>query len=186
MRLTQLGYRCGVINSTTYEEANNHTGNWIRQRSRWIKGYMQTYLVHMRNPWLLYRTIGFAGFWGFQFFIGGSVFVVLLNPVLWVFFFVWLLAGPNVRWLFPGLILDISVINLLFGNAMFIYFNMVGAFKRKYYYLIPYALTAIPYWWLMSIAGYKGLWQLIHKPFFWEKTVHGLTRHVDIPVRKPA
>ena len=67
-----MGYRVGVVNSTTFEEANNHLWNWIRQRSRWIKGYMQTYLVHMRRPVQVYRRLGHVGFWGFQFFIGGT------------------------------------------------------------------------------------------------------------------
>ena len=50
VRAYAKGYKMAIVNSTTYEEANNETINWIRQRSRWIKGYMQTYLVHMRNP----------------------------------------------------------------------------------------------------------------------------------------
>jgi len=68
VRLTQLNYRVGVVNSTTYEEATNRFGNWIRQRSRWIKGYMQTYLVHMRHPVRLYRSLGHVGFWGSSFY----------------------------------------------------------------------------------------------------------------------
>ncbi len=81
VRITQLGYRVGVVNSTTFEEANNHIGNWVRQRSRWIKGYMQTYLVHMRKPAAFYRSVGRVGFWGFQFFVGGTVVNALLTPL---------------------------------------------------------------------------------------------------------
>ncbi|MFX6759411.1 glycosyltransferase family 2 protein, partial [Acinetobacter baumannii] len=50
VRVFEKKYKVGVVNSTTLEEANNEPFNWIRQRSRWIKGYMQTTLVHMRNP----------------------------------------------------------------------------------------------------------------------------------------
>lgn len=82
-RLTQLGYRVGVVNSTTYEEANTSIPNWIRQRSRWIKGYMQTYLVHMRRPIHLYQSLGFVGFVGFQFFIGGTFLTALIAPLLY-------------------------------------------------------------------------------------------------------
>ena len=32
------------------------------------------------------------------------------------------------------------------------------------------------YWVLMSIGAWKGFIQLIHKPFYWEKTVHGLDK----------
>ncbi len=185
VRLTQKGYTCGVINSTTFEEANNDLGNWIRQRSRWIKGYMQTYLVHMRDPIRLYRSLGHVGFWGFQFFIGGSILVVLLNPLMWGLFAAWLIFGIELRAYFPGILLNLCLLNLLIGNAAFTYFNMVGAFKRKYYDLIPYGLTAMFYWWLMSIAAYKGLWQLLHRPFYWEKTHHGLTK-IDLDTPAPA
>ena len=61
MRLAQEGYTVGVINSTTYEEANGVLPSWIKQRSRWIKGYMQTWLVHMRHPielWTVDRDEG--------------------------------------------------------------------------------------------------------------------------------
>ena len=50
IRLFKRGYRTRIVDSTTYEEANSQFGNWIRQRSRWLKGYMQTWLVHMRHP----------------------------------------------------------------------------------------------------------------------------------------
>ena len=55
IRLYKRGYQTAIIDSTTYEEANSKLGNWIRQRSRWIKGYMQTWLVHNRNPLRLLR-----------------------------------------------------------------------------------------------------------------------------------
>jgi len=42
IRLAQKGYRCAILDSTTYEEANCEMGNWLRQRSRWLKGYVQT------------------------------------------------------------------------------------------------------------------------------------------------
>ncbi len=192
VRLTQRGYRVGVVNSTTFEEANNHIPNWIRQRSRWVKGYMQTYLVHMRKPLELYRSLGHVGFWGFQFFIGGNVVTILAMPFTYTMFGIWLATQSSVfDAIFPPAVLYVSLFNLLIGNGMFIYLNMLGAFKRHYFRLIPYALTAPVYWVLMSIAGYKALWQLIHNPFYWEKTTHGLSQfaHHDLspaPTKKTA
>lgn len=72
IRAAMRGYTVGVVNSTTYEEANNRVGNWIRQRSRWIKGYMQTTLVHSRNPWRLLRQVGPWKFLGFFLLIAGT------------------------------------------------------------------------------------------------------------------
>jgi glycosyltransferase XagB len=183
VRLTQRGYRVAVLNSTTFEEANGHLGNWIRQRSRWVKGYMQTYLVHMRRPRKLYKSLGGVGFWGFQFFVGGNTVTVLALPFVYAMFLVWLVSGTTLfEPLFPPVILYISLFNLLFGNGLFIYIYMLGAFKRHQYRLMPYAMTAPFYWIIMSIAGYKGLWQLIFNPFYWEKTRHGLSsfQHHDI------
>lgn len=183
VRLTQRGYSVGVLNSTTFEEANNHVPNWIRQRSRWVKGYMQTYLVHMRKPRELYRSLGPVGFWGFQFFVGGNLLTVLLLPWILGLYIFWLVTQSNlIDPIFPPWVLYLSIFNLVFGNGFFIYINMLGAFKRSYYRLIPYALTAPAYWVLMSVAGYKAFWQLIHNPFYWEKTHHGLStfEHDDL------
>lgn len=187
VRLTQRGYRVGVANSTTFEEANSHVGNWIRQRSRWFKGYMQTYLVHMRKPVELYRSLGHTGFWGFQFFVGGNILTALSLPFMLVMFVYWLAT----RWsgfdiIFPPVVLYISLFNLIIGNGFFVYLNMLGAFKRHNFHLMPYALTVPAYWLLMTVAAYKGLWQLIHNPFFWEKTTHGLSqfKHDDLDLHR--
>ncbi len=192
VRYTQLNYRVGIVNSTTYEEANSHIGNWIRQRSRWIKGYMQTYLVHMRHPIDLYRSLGGGAFWGFQFFIGGAVLSALMAPFLYFMYFFWLYTQTHaLDLLFPSFILYISLFNLLIGNGLLIYLSTLSVFKRRFYSLIPWALTIPFYWILMSIASYRALWQLIHDPFYWEKTVHGLTSHkhdsdvIPPPITKP-
>lgn len=177
IRFSQFGYCVGVVNSTTFEEANTHYGNWIRQRSRWIKGYLQTYLVHMRSPFDLYRKIGFRAFFSFQFFIGGTFLTALVTPVLYGVFFIWLMTRTGAfDPMFVEPLLYVSLLNLLLGNAFFIYILMIGVFKRGYYNLIPYALTTPVYWLMLSQAALKGLWQLFTNPFYWEKTQHGLSK----------
>jgi cellulose synthase/poly-beta-1,6-N-acetylglucosamine synthase-like glycosyltransferase len=179
VRLTQKGYRVGVVDSTTFEEASCHTGNWIRQRSRWMKGYMQTFLVHTRRPLHLLRTIGPLGFLGFVFFIGGTVLSGLLNPVFWLLYLVWLFAATsNFDPVFPQVLLFLSLFNLLAGNGAFIFLHMLAPIRRGWLHLIPYSLTALAYWVMISIAAYKGLWQLLHNPFYWEKTQHGVSKHI--------
>jgi cellulose synthase/poly-beta-1,6-N-acetylglucosamine synthase-like glycosyltransferase len=179
VRLTQKGYRVGVVDSTTFEEASCHTGNWIRQRSRWMKGYMQTFLVHTRRPLHLIRTIGPLGFLGFVFFIGGTVLAGLLNPVFWLLYVVWLIAATNgFDPIFPQLLLFLCLFNLLAGNGAFIFLHMLAPIRRGWLNLIPYSLTALGYWVMISIAAYRGLWQLLRNPFYWEKTQHGVSRHV--------
>jgi cellulose synthase/poly-beta-1,6-N-acetylglucosamine synthase-like glycosyltransferase len=176
VRLTQKGYRVGVINSTTFEEANVRAGNWVRQRSRWLKGYMQTYLVHMRRPLKLFMSLGPRAFVGFQFFIGGNIVAALGAPVFWIIYGYWLITqSAALEPYFPGILLYLNLFNLVIGNVAFTYLAVVAPLKRGLYNLIPYGLSVFAYWVLMSIAAYKGLWQLVTRPFYWEKTQHGLS-----------
>jgi len=178
IRIGQRGYRVGVVDSTTFEEASCHTGQWIRQRSRWMKGYMQTVLVHTRRPLHFLRTAGPLGFLGFVFFIGGTVLAGLLNPIFWFFYAVWLAASAaKFDPLFPQFLLFLCLFNLLAGNGAFTYLIMLAPIRRNWLYLIPFSFTLFGYWVLISVAAYRGLWQLIRNPFFWEKTQHGISRY---------
>jgi cellulose synthase/poly-beta-1,6-N-acetylglucosamine synthase-like glycosyltransferase len=180
IRLTQKGYRVGVVDSTTFEEASCRTGQWMGQRTRWIKGYMQTFLVHTRRPLHMLRTIGLTGFLGFVFFIGGTVLTGILNPIFWVLYLTWLVTiSVSDDPLFPQILLFLSLFNLLAGNGAFIFLSMVAPIRRGWLGLIPCSLTVIGYWALISIAAYRALWQLLRRPFHWEKTQHGLSRHMD-------
>ena len=180
IRIGQKGYRVGVVDSTTYEEASCRTAQWLGQRSRWIKGYMQTLLVHTRRPLHLIRTVGVLGSLGFVFFIGGTVLTGLLNPVFWLFYAIWLAASAaNLDVIFPQSLLLLCLFNLLAGNGAFTYLIMLAPIRRGWLALIPFSFTLFGYWILISLAAYKALWQLVRHPFFWEKTQHGLSRHVD-------
>ncbi|HEY8598322.1 MAG TPA: glycosyltransferase family 2 protein, partial [Thermomicrobiales bacterium] len=175
VRLFKRGFRTAVIDSTTFEEANPRLGNWIRQRSRWIKGYAQTWLVHMRHPIRLWRALGPGGFLSFQFLIGGTVLVLLLNPLFWALTLLWFVSFWSlIERLFPGPIYYIAVIALYFGNFAFIALSVAGALARGHYRLVKYSLLSPFYWVLMSIAAWKGVLQLLYRPHYWEKTQHGL------------
>lgn len=187
IRASQHGYTVGVINSTTYEEANCAVKNWIRQRSRWIKGYMQTWLVHNRNPLRSLRKLGLKNWLSYQFFIGGSFFTFLTSPIMWLLFIYWLLT--HAYWLqnlFPSWLVYLGLFNLLVGNAIGIYLNLVAVFRRGYYDLAFYALLNPIYWQLHSMAAYMALWQLFTKPFYWEKTIHGLSKFTHAKVQEAA
>ncbi|MEM7424410.1 MAG: glycosyltransferase family 2 protein, partial [Pseudomonadota bacterium] len=84
MRLARRGMRCDVIPTTTMEEANCRLVPWIRQRSRWLKGYIMTWLSHMRSPKRLWSDLGPVGFLGLNvLFIGGAI-TYLGIPVFWL------------------------------------------------------------------------------------------------------
>ncbi|HPF17040.1 MAG TPA: glycosyltransferase [Thermotogota bacterium] len=177
IRASAESYRVGIIRSTTYEEANPQVWNWIRQRSRWVKGYMQTTLVYNRHPVKMIKVLGLKKWLSFQFFIGGTPLVFLINPILWGFFILWLTANPVfLTEMFTPFTLGLSLFNFLFGNFLGIYMNLLGAFRRRNFSLIPISLLNPFYWLLHSAASYKALWQLLYKPHYWEKTVHGLSK----------
>lgn len=177
IRLRRLGFKCGTIDSTTFEEANCQFINWIKQRTRWVKGYIQTYLVHMREPLKLFKTVGFRGFVSLQLFVGGTILTNFFNLILWfIFGMSLLLPNESVNFLFNPSVLWIAKLNLYLGSILIILLNILAVFKRRYYSLLPYALTAPLYWFMMSIATYRSIYQIIFKPSVWEKTEHGISK----------
>jgi cellulose synthase/poly-beta-1,6-N-acetylglucosamine synthase-like glycosyltransferase len=178
IRLARLGMRVRTLDSTTFEEATNHLGHWLRQRTRWLKGYMQTWLVHMRDPRQLIHNAGIGGFFGFQLFVGGTVLAALLNPLLWLIFVLsYFISVPIVG--FPDAAHSLSGFGLLLANGLFAYLAMLGPYRRGWLDLSPYALSMPVYWLLISAAAYRALWQLARNPWYWEKTPHGTSRYVD-------
>jgi len=176
IRASALGYRVGVVNSTTFEEANTSIPNFVRQRSRWIKGYMQTSLVHSRDPIALVRRIGFVRFASFVLLIGGTpaaFLAVLPFYALTVASFV--VPSEWIAQVFPLWLLWLCLLNFIIGNVVIVYLTMMGPYKRGSFNLILWALLNPIYWILHSVASYKALWQLLFKPHYWEKTAHGLT-----------
>ena len=104
VRLFKQGKKTAIIDSVTLEEANSNISNWIRQRSRWIKGYFQTYLIHMRHPVKLAKQLGFHIFI-FQLVIGARTTFMLINPILWLatilYFTMYAVVGPTIESFYP-------------------------------------------------------------------------------------
>jgi cellulose synthase/poly-beta-1,6-N-acetylglucosamine synthase-like glycosyltransferase len=174
VRLHRRGYRTVMTDSTTWEEANSRLRSWLRQRSRWVKGYLQTWLVHMRHPLSLLRQLGPAGWFSFQMTVGGSVLCYLLNPIYWGLTVAWLSTHhPGITRLFPPVIYALGLFCLYVGNFVFVYLAVLGCLYRRYWSLVKYALATPVYWLLMSIGAYRGVLQLLTRPFYWEKTDHG-------------
>ncbi|WP_433260595.1 glycosyltransferase family 2 protein [Actinosynnema sp. CS-041913] len=190
VRIARRGWDVRMIDSVTYEEANSELGNWIRQRSRWIKGYFQTWLVHMRNPWRLLRELGVRRFVGFQLTFGLSTVTTLVNPLFWVLTCLYLVVGPEpIEPLFPPAVLYAGVATMLGGNLAVLYHFMAGCMERGLHRAVPTMLTVPLYWALMSVAAYKALSQLLRpgKRHHWELTRHGLVADEShgIPLQAP-
>ncbi|MCS7316539.1 MAG: glycosyltransferase [Bryobacterales bacterium] len=176
VRFTMSRWRVGMLDSTTLEEANSRVGNWIRQRSRWVKGYLLTWLVYMRHPWRTLRRLGWKGFLGFQAFVGGAFLGPLVFPPLAAMYLFWLVTrSPLLDAIFPSPVLAVALLTLLIGNGFLIYFHMLAAWHRGLHLLVFCAAQLPLYYLLMSLAAWKGLWQLVTRPHYWEKTEHGLS-----------
>jgi len=178
IRLVKRGYQTAVINSTTLEEANSDLRNWFGQRTRWIKGYMQTYLIHMRRPHEFLQNWKEPHVITFQLVVGGKVLSMFINPLMWVITICYFLfrakIGLFIESFFPSPILYMGVISLLLGNFLYIYYYMIGCAKHGHHELVKYGFLVPFYWLAMSMAAWMAFYKLIVAPHHWSKTKHGL------------
>ncbi len=174
IRLAYLGYETRMLPSLTLEEAPITLRAWLMQRTRWIKGYIQTWLVYMRDPGELKRRLGTTGYYGFQFFVGVPALTFLLAPIFWAVFIVSLTGYVTDR-LSPLLytLCAISFLGGIFSNWLYaravLYTEGWRGMER--------AFTLYPLYWLLhSVAAARALWQLATDPHYWDKTTHGVSR----------
>lgn len=173
IRLVRHGYRTEILPTTTLEEANCLGLPWVKQRSRWIKGYMMTYLTHMRAPRTLYRQLGPRGFAGFQILFLCSLSQSLLAPLLWSLWSLCLgfghplssLIGAPEMVILSGLFMTCEIVNLSVG--------VLGLRRSGHKMSVLWVPTLMLYFPLQALAAYKALWEMLHKPFYWDKTTHG-------------
>ena len=176
LRIAASGYRTTVLDSQTLEEANSDPINWVRQRSRWYKGYLQTWLVQMRRPRKLFYTIGLRNFIRFNLVLAGTPVIAVLNLLFWLITVLWFLGQPAlVGAVFPWYIYFPALAALILGNGATLYMNMIALREDDRADLLLAALTVPLFWVMMSVAAAKGTYQLIRSPSYWEKTFHGLS-----------
>ncbi len=178
VRLARQGFTTEVLASTTWEEAPVSFGQWLPQRTRWLKGWYQTYFVHTRRPWLLLRQLGIARGLGFHVFLGGLLLSTLMHPLFYLFVGLHLVApaGLEIPDVFGGHIMWFaSGGTLLFGFLTSIAVGVLAA-RRRGHGLFWAAVQSPLCWLLISAASYRALWQLWRQPFLWEKTAHGKAR----------
>ena len=178
-RLARHGYRTEMLATTTGEEANCHIIPWIKQRSRWLKGYMVTYLVHMRSPRMLLRQMGVWKFLGFQLHFVTALSQFLLAPLLWSCWLIVLgIPHPLTGLTSSALIRDLSY--LFFAvEACTMVFALRAVSGPGHRHLVPWLPTLHAYFPLGVFAAYKALIELVFQPFYWDKTKHGLSAGPD-------
>jgi cellulose synthase/poly-beta-1,6-N-acetylglucosamine synthase-like glycosyltransferase len=173
-RLARFGYRSVTFGSTTFEEAPISFGNWLRQRTRWMKGWMQTWAVHMRHPVRLWRDLGPTGFATLNVVVGGHVLTALAYPILLATLLALLLGAtfPRAAWLMLPTPLHLAA--MMAGCASTVVVGLIGlARRRQLRHGWVMALTPL-YWLCLSIAAWRALLQYVWSPYHWEKTAHGI------------
>lgn len=183
IRLYKQDFKILMLDSTTYEEATTGIPAWFRQRTRWLKGWMQTYIVHMRNPLDAIRELRLKGFLGLQ-----LIFACILASA---FVYPWVCAYLLWQFVAPPVISDASH----FGYDWFLMFCLANlgfslfasmclgltALRSGNHNISWVNICALPiYWMLISVAVYRAFIQLFVSPSYWEKTEHGVSCQMPI------
>jgi cellulose synthase/poly-beta-1,6-N-acetylglucosamine synthase-like glycosyltransferase len=181
IRLHRHRLRTRVVASVTLEEANSDFVNWVKQRSRWYKGYLQTWIVHMRRPVQLWRDLGTRGFVQFNLFVGGTPVLAALNPIFWTLTLLWFTDKPHfIRAIFPGPVFYVGLLCWSVGNFCQMYLWVIATRMTRRRELLLAALLSPLYWAMMSVGVAKALIQLVTTPSYWEKTTHGLYERAKV------
>jgi len=185
VRLARHGYKTELLPTVTREEATSLAWPWVRQRSRWLKGFLVTYFVHMRRPLTLLRDLGPWRFIGIQTLFLAAVSQFAAAPVLWSF---WLtlfgVTHPVASTLGDGVVLGFAVL-FVCAELLSLVLGLVAVSGNEHRHLMPFVPTMAAYFTLGAVAAYKAIWELVHVPFYWDKTQHGVTSETD-PIPKPA
>jgi cellulose synthase/poly-beta-1,6-N-acetylglucosamine synthase-like glycosyltransferase len=186
-RLARAGFRTAMIASSTHEEAPAELGPWLRQRTRWFKGWMQTWTVHMRAPRRLWRELGPQGFIAVQLTVGGNVLAALVHPLFLAGAAVCMAIGytpwngeQNV------VLLSIYLLNLTVGYLGSGVLGYVGLARRGLTGTTWVLLATPLHWLLLSLAAWRAVWQVLTAPHRWEKTEHGRARRSRRAERRTA
>jgi cellulose synthase/poly-beta-1,6-N-acetylglucosamine synthase-like glycosyltransferase len=175
IRLAYHGFTTDMLPSITYEESPISLAAWLKQRSRWIKGYIQTWLVYMRDPLSLLAKLGIPAFFGFQFFVGAPAITFLLAPIFWGFSLL-MVSGYAPVLKLPYWLMLCCWLTLVLGFTVQ-WATAAMAVRREEWRGMQIAQHLYPFYWLLhSIACVKALWQLMTKPHYWEKTSHGRSK----------
>jgi cellulose synthase/poly-beta-1,6-N-acetylglucosamine synthase-like glycosyltransferase len=188
-RLARFGYRSVTFDSTTNEEAPIRFKAWLGQRSRWMKGWMQTWGVHMREPRRLWQQAGPRGFLTLNIIVGGNVLTALAYPILLIELAACLLTnitGGVSGLFFTGSLAPLHIATIAAGFASTVLIGLMGLARRGRL-RSGWVLALTPFYWgCLSVAAWRALWQLWRDPYRWDKTEHGLTQSPPSAATPPA
>lgn len=175
IRLARHGYVTELIPTVTFEEANCRAWPWVKQRSRWLKGFAITWLVHMREPRALLRDLGFIHFMGVQTLLLATFAQFAFAPLLWSFWIT--LAGfehPVALTLGAPVALAMAWF-FVFTEVVNMTISLVAVSRREHRHLMAYVLTMPLYFPMAALSAYKAIKEIVVEPFYWDKTEHGVS-----------
>ncbi len=174
-RLARAGWQTGCLPSTTWEEACCTVRPWILQRARWMKGWLQTWLVHMRRPLVFVREAGAGGLFTLHGMLGAGIFAALAHPFFLILTLRDVFLGVSTAdlWTSVGTALGAMVLTAGYGAAMLC--GALGLYRRQMLRLWPWLMALPLYWILLSAAAWLALWDFLVHPHHWRKTQHGVS-----------
>ncbi|KXG84733.1 glycosyl transferase [Agrobacterium bohemicum] len=176
MRLYRLGYYSDVISYQTLEDAPTDIFVWLAQRSRWFKGWLQSWLVMMRSPVSVAKEMGWKAYLVFHLLIGGMLLSSLTHPLFIVYLMVvghtiWT-EGPSVFSTTQLALIGIDTVNIVASYAIFLLMGTRAMIKHERGMIGKRWLATPLYWLLLSAAAWRAVFELRYKPFVWNKTPH--------------
>lgn len=164
LRFSRFGRRVRMLNLPTYEDAPTQLPVWFAQRSRWIKGFVQTWLVLMRRPGILIKEVGWQQFLAIQLALGGAIIAPIFHaPVMLLA----LLACASVE-----ISLGIAGWSLLMFGLLAGFLSDVLAPGPWSFSRLVAVITRPLYWPMHTVSAVRALWELVVAPQFWAKTPH--------------
>ena len=178
VRLARMGYEVATLAAPTWEEAPAKLAPWLAQRRRWMKGWMQTLIVHLRNPRRLVKELGFARAATLVTMLAGGVLGPLIGPLYVALFIhdsVWgeLFAPVTLA---QTLASALWCVIAVMGGLVMVAPMVIGARRRKLMRLLPLLPLLPAYTALLGLAAAMALVDLFRRPHHWAKTTHGLAR----------
>jgi cellulose synthase/poly-beta-1,6-N-acetylglucosamine synthase-like glycosyltransferase len=175
LRMARLRYRVATFDSQTREEAPIALSEWMRQRTRWMKGWMQTFIVHNRNPRQFFRDAGWRGGLAFEIYVGSLILSAPLHTIFLGSVLVRLALGSSANSEPLGILPIIAGLIFVLGYSGAIALVVIGLLRLRKKRLLAYQLLLPFYWVLHSVATVRACYQLLARPYFWAKTSHGRT-----------
>ncbi len=182
MRLYREGWTIGTLTRPTLEDAPERWPVWYRQRTRWTKGWLQTWLVHMRQPRRLWRELGPVSFAVFQMLFVGMLASALIQPVFLVLVLSTLVSALNhgLPGGLAGLIFALDLFNATGGFIAFVALSLPALNPEERAALPKYYALVHLYWLLIALASLRAVVQLARDPHRWEKTHHDIRARADL------